>query len=422
MASQAGTWRRLLAGQMDSAVSSLSGLAAAIYAARNLPPLGMGAYGMFYAMFGLVSQVSTQLIMSPAQAISVEYDPEFRLGILRKSTGLGALIGALPAALVPLGLLQLPGVTPELGVPLAVTASMFALLSPVQDHVRSMFHIANQNWKAVSVASVQAGGVLLGILWLPRFGIAWVPFGAMVIGNALSTLFGMILALGVSIPQLPRFSQFWEIGKSLAITGLAAAGGTYLVATVVVQIAGAETLGLFETARVAARPLQVVGLGLIAVLSPQLMEAAMRRERAGAARVRRFYWLATALLGLVYMGLFAWPWRFNPMVWLVPNTYIVPGLAAAAILGNIAWNLALPVQAELVALRRHQQVAVLELGAQALRSALAFTAALVAAFAVPITLIAGASVKTVVGLRFIGRFYDRQESNPTPEEAGTASI
>lgn len=411
-----------MAGQLDSALSSASGLVAAIYAARHLPPLGMGAYGIFYAIFGLVSQVSTQLIMSPAQAISVEYDPEFRLGILRKSVGFGALVGALPAALVPLGLLQLPNVTRDLGVPLAVTASILALISPVQDHIRSMFHIANQNWKAASVASVQAAGVLLGILWLPRFGIAWVPFGAMVIGNALSTLFGMILARKVPVPRLPRVSQLWEIGKSLAITGLAAAGGTYLVATVVVQIAGEETFGLFETARVAARPLQVVGLGLVAVLSPQLMEAAMRRQRAEAARTRRFYWLTSALLGLVYMGFFAWPWRLNPMVWLVPNTYLVPGLAAAAMMANIAWNFAIPVQAELVALRRHRQAAALELGAQALRSALAFTSALVAAFAVPITLIAGALVKTVVGLRYIGQEYDQQEVKSTPDDAGRPTI
>jgi O-antigen/teichoic acid export membrane protein len=407
-------WRLLMAGQTDAGLSSLSGLVVGIYAARVLTPEGMGAYGIFFSLFALVSQFPTQLFMGPAQALAVRHDASLRLGVMRRSLPWGLAASIATGLLMPLAIFQLHEVPREVVIPLAITSALMAVVSPIQDHVRTMLHVAGTSWLAARVAAVQAAGVVAGLILLPwLFGAPWAPFGAMVLGRVVSLVPGLLPMRGVRLPDLPSVGEMWDIGRHLTITGVASSAGHYAVATVVQLVAGIGALGYYEAARVAARPPQVFGMGLMAVASPQLMEAAVKGDRDRAYDARKSFWILSTVVGLVYLAWAATPWPGNPLATLIPNAYELAGLAALEMVGYIIWNLSTPMIAEFTAARHQHWVSRLEGLAQAIRVVLAPLAALWGSYAVPFTQIVSGAVKTGAELKLIGRIYP---------EAGTPAV
>lgn len=388
--------KQLSAGQIDAGFAALSGFAIGIYAARTLSAAAMGAFGLLFATFGFVSQFSTQLVYAPAQAMAIGVPKGSRPSLFRQTIPAGMAVGVLTALAIPLGILPVVGaVSSKTLIPLTTTAAALAIVSPMQDHVRAMLHLAGRSWRAAWVSIAQAVLVVLLLLVLDTFGEAWAPFGSLAVANAIAISGGIYLGRSAVRRRtpLPRLADFWRIGKSLVVVGAATTAGQFLVALVLEEIQGVEALGAFESARVAARPLQVVGMGLIAVLSPDLMQNAAAGDRSKAQAIRRRYLAWMGFASLAVIAITATPWALNPLFLLVPAAYSVSGLAAAAMAANLMGNASLPLQAEMLGGAQQHRLARIELRVQAIRVVTSFTAIVLGPFAIPLANATAATIK-----------------------------
>jgi hypothetical protein len=70
----------------------------------------------------------------------------------------------------------------------ALTMTACAALTPLQEHVRRVLHLAGISWHAAAVSLVQLGCVALALLLLARVQVPaiWRPFGALTIGTVVS--------------------------------------------------------------------------------------------------------------------------------------------------------------------------------------------------------------------------------------------
>ena len=242
---------------------------------------------------------------------------------------------ALPAAaIVSLVAFSLVGeVEADTLIALAVSGSAAAFVSPIQDHLRALLHLSGKSWIAALVSSVQFGGIVAGLVLIRTVDHAWTPFGALALANVLSTSAGLLAARflkekGVRPPKRELFS----IGRWLLIMGLAASGASFIASALVEALAGPAALGYVEGARVVARPLQVFGMGLLAVLGPRSMEAAVSSDQHAARRLRRAFAMFTLLVGLPYALFVTVQWSWNPLVALLPDAYFVEGFDPAVLM------------------------------------------------------------------------------------------
>jgi O-antigen/teichoic acid export membrane protein len=398
------SWSSVLAGQVDAGLSAASGFAAGVYAARTLDPAALGAYGVLFALFGVLSQFPTQLLLTPAEAQAAQVNSIDRLSLLKSSLSKGAIVATLSALVMPIGLLQLSSVSERSLIPLIVTAAWLTAVSPLQDHVRKMFHLAARSWAATRISGVQLVAVLSAIFVFSGVEPSWVVFGAPAFGNTVSIVAGLLIVRGQKTTVVPAVTrELLTVGRSLIVTGVAAAAGFYLSVSVVQQLGGLEAVGFYEAARVVARPLQVVGFGLLVVVGPALMTAIAKGDLVKSIQLRKAYWSVTAAAGLAYLAIASVPLGRDALSALVPNAFVVTGLVTVAILENMAWSAANPIPYELIAMGRQRSVATTELGAQVLRIALAPLALLVGAFALPIGSIVGGVAKVIAGHRIVGR-------------------
>ena len=79
----------------------------------------------------------------------------------------------------------------------------------------------------------------------------------------------------------------------------------------------------------------VLATGLTAVLAPRTIGAAQQHDRPAATHLRRIYLALMLGGGLAYLLIAAVDWLMNPMGYLVPVAYVVPGLVAATIVANM---------------------------------------------------------------------------------------
>jgi hypothetical protein len=72
--------------------------------------------------------------------------------------------------------------------PLAFTMTPCATLTPLQEHVRRVLHLAGISWHAAVVSLVEVGGVLVALVLLAsaETPVIWRPFGALTIGTVVS--------------------------------------------------------------------------------------------------------------------------------------------------------------------------------------------------------------------------------------------
>jgi O-antigen/teichoic acid export membrane protein len=267
-----------------------------------------------------------------------------------------------------------------------------------------MFHLAARSWAATRISGVQLVAVLSAIFVFSGVEPSWVVFGAPAFGNTVSIVAGLLIVRGQKTTVVPAVTrELLTVGRSLIVTGVAAAAGFYLSVSVVQQLGGLEAVGFYEAARVVARPLQVVGFGLLVVVGPALMTAIAKGDLVKSIQLRKAYWSVTAAAGLAYLAIASVPLGRDALSALVPNAFVVTGLVTVAILENMAWSAANPIPYELIAMGRQRSVATTELGAQVLRIALAPLALLVGAFALPIGSIVGGVAKVIAGHRIVGR-------------------
>ncbi|MDJ0954380.1 MAG: hypothetical protein QNJ81_11945, partial [Acidimicrobiia bacterium] len=283
-----GTARRLPAGVADAAFASLATFAAGLSAVNLFNDVDRGVYAIFFTAFGLGVVLPWNLILIPAEVNAVSFPVADRMRRARDTFRMGIPMAVLGALAIVVAALLSSSLT-DSGVVwgLSITAAITTVLSPLQDHMRRLLHIAEMSWQAAAVSGVQFVGVVvsLGVMLAVDAPVAVMPFGSLAIANALSLTTGLIL--GDVRHQKPldtplRFGTLAREGRWLLTQSIVPNVAHFAVAAIIAALAGAEALGYAEAARVVAQPVLVLATGLTAVLAPRAMEAGMNRDLSSA--------------------------------------------------------------------------------------------------------------------------------------------
>ncbi|MBX6388520.1 MAG: hypothetical protein IRZ08_05885, partial [Frankia sp.] len=324
-----GLTKRLPAGLLDSSMSSLASFLMGFYATRYLSGAEQGVYALFYTCFMSVAIISANSVFTPAELSSTDVDRHRRADLLPQSLRLGLVPAVFGAALVPLVLLIPTGAPMSDRVAFAATATLLALISPLQDHIRRMLHQSGRSWHAARVSGVQLGlmVVLLSIALIVHVPAAWVPFGAMTIARLLSGIYGYQRAVVVlTPPKLLTLRGLLRSGTWIAFAGVVTQSGAFINTAIVAAAAGSEAAGQAEAARVLAQPVTVLVVGLLAVLNPELMTGTKQRDFRRLVKILSMFWALVGVAIVGWAGLFGFDWPWNPLPHVLPRSYEVSGL------------------------------------------------------------------------------------------------
>src|SRR5690606_2318913 len=347
---------KLIAGVLDAGMSSLATLAMGVYAVRFFDPAMLGGYALVFSAFLLVSLVPRELVFVPAEVAAVLAPRSARIGLLPNTFRVGLLPSLVAGLLTPVWILGAPPeIPPSAVLSLTLTGIACAFLSPIQDHVRRMFHIGAESWKAVGVSVVQLLGMAtaLGVMMYLEVPTEWVPFGALALANLLSLIaaggfYQFHSGIDPGGNKLPAMMELLRTGWLLLLGAVLAPAAAFLSAVIVARLAGAAALGYAEAARVIARPLPVLANGLAAVVRPESIEAAQTNDPTIARNASRLYLKLFSWAGLLYIALVGFETSWNPLTSMLPNAYVVAGLVAVTVVGEILSVIQLPYRYELV--------------------------------------------------------------------------
>jgi O-antigen/teichoic acid export membrane protein len=383
-------------GMADAGLASIATFAIGLVAARTLSAEDLGAYAVYFTAFQLGSVIPTQLILIPAEVVittSVGGDMRRRLMWYRRSLLLGA-VAALPG-LVAIGLAHLlSGASPSIAVSLTVTAGAAVVLSPLQDHMRRMAHLAGDSRLAAVTSLVQVTTAVAAIFGLRLLNLppAWIPFGALAVANAVS-LGVSIWAANLAVRRGPAegnsvvalsIRALATRGRWLVLSAAIGAGAGFAAAVLVTALAGAEWLGYAEAARVVAQPLLVLVLGLSAVTGPYSVTAAAAGDHRTARRISRRFIGIVVLTGAASLAMVGGDWWWNPMSYLVPLAYDVAWLVAVTIVVNTLKSTLWPYRSELLGGRKEPALASVDSLSGLAAVGMALTAPWTLAFARPL--------------------------------------
>lgn len=422
MSEEKGILRQLPAGVVDSGFASVATFVVGISAVNLFDDVGRGVYAIFFSAFIMGALLSNELIFTPAEVGAVSHPESERISLVPGSLRLGvgpSLLGAL-AVLMAI-VVTADYAEPEQAAGLAATTAVATVLSPMQDHVRRMLHIAALSWTAALVSIVQLLAVVILVSWgvVADLPVAWIPFGALAGANAVSLAVGLLLVRRNTKSQAKvrlRFRALASKGVWFVLNAAAPAVMGFAVAAIIAWLASPEDLGYAEAARVVAQPVLVLATGLKVVLYPRSVRAAMDRDLPAARRTNTTYLVAVGLGGAAYLLVVGWDWVLNPMAAIVPAAYVLTGLVAltiAANLANAAWFLQ---SSELAGAGRESSLAGISWITSLVWLMAAFSAGVTGAYARSLGAIAGAGVRYVAQIRVLKVAYrttDQAES-PTP--------
>jgi hypothetical protein len=378
---------------------------------------------VFFAAHLVGVVVPMQLIYVPVEVVAVAHDVKERLSFLPRSLVVAAAPSVVAAAVVPLAaLVVLDAASTRTLLAFGLSAAAATALAPAQAHVRRMLHLADQSWRAtgLSIFYFVATVGWLSVLVAAGVPAAWIPFGALALTEAATVLIGL-MAAELRLRPTPEplgFRSLSVSGRWLLALALVQTGAAFAVAAIITRLAGVDQIGYAEAARLAAQPIFVFGVGLNAVLGPRSMAAGSRRDLGRALDVAKIYrWLLlAAALGYIVVAGGAWVW--NPVYYIIPTAYDLPGLVALMIIAHVVGGMFAPHQRELLGGRKEKALARIHAWASALSVVLAITAAAIGAYAKPVSLL-GQNALMGRELRSERRrlFVDAREATPPSQEA-----
>ena len=399
-------------GQFDAGFASLATFITGLVAVRGLSVGGLAAYALLTAAYRVMNQFPAGLIFSPSQIIAIDLPRSQRLGSLVHSVPRGTWLSVVSSLAVPLGALIVAGdVSREELLALSVTASLLAMASPIQDHVRAVLHLSDVS-KVAAVMSA-TNFVVTGLSLIFVFSsISWAVFGSLFIGNCLSLLIGAawILRLRSSIPPKPSFRHLFSLGGWLLATDLGKTGIRYGVTALIGFFAGVVALGYIEAARVVVQPVRVFSQGIMTQVGPWLTEAGSRRDASLARRWSRRFALLVGLATVPYFVLVAQPWPLNPFAVLVPRAYEVPGLVAATLLVLVPFVFAESLRFQLLGARKQKILTLIALLAGIVELSVAPFGSVFGAYAAPLSAGAGLLLTIPWFARILRHVYRRPEA------------
>lgn len=395
---------KLPAGIVDASFASLATFAAGLAAVRWLQPAELGTYSVIFSAFLVGSLLPTELIYTPVQVSMIKLAVRERLGGIVHSLGKGvppAMLGWI--FILVAGSLIWWRSDPNAVAELAITGVGLTIVSPMQDHLRRGFHIAERSWGAALMSGSQLVAVVAALLVMRSTAVdpAWAPLGSLVIANTIS------LGLGLWMSRLawrvrPTAPVVSVSGRWLAASSISAYGGTLAASVVMTLVAGPEIVGFAEAARVAAQPVLVVTTGVAAALAPRHLHAAATVDRTGAIKVNQSFFLVIAVAGLSYLFIAGFAWTFNPLFALIPLAYEVTFLVPVTILSNLALSATSPLRDQLIASNKEVPMAKVDFASLVIPTAIAATAGVTGAYARPLGVI-GQNVFRTLRYRSIWR-------------------
>jgi hypothetical protein len=403
----------LPAGVIDAGLASLATFAAGVFAVARLDAAALGAYALFFTAFMLAAVVPAQLLLLPVEIAALALPGPDRTGMVGRSLQLTLPLSAITAIVTTAAAAVLTrGVPAEVVLPLALGAAGTSFLSPLQDHVRKMFHLAGASWRAALMSVLQVAGVLASIGALTLAGVAtpWIPLGALTAANAVSLTGGLLLRPCRAAPAaLPRLSlrPLLAQGRLLLVVGGVPVVATFLVAAMVTRLAGPEPLGFAEAARILSQPLLVLSMGLGAVIGPRSMESG---ARADAGQARRYAIIFALLIGgasVAYGVVALTPVTGAPLAALFPGAYAVPGLILLTLVGNALYGIVTPFRSELMGARRERGLAGVEVVGAAGQCLVAVAAGALHAYARPAATVVQGAVRLAGYLQLRRGIYRR---------------
>jgi len=151
------------------------------------------------------------------------------------------------------------------------------------------------------------------------------------------------------------------------------------------------------------------------------MQAAAQRRPELARRARNVFLAVLSVSGSAYLLIAGVAWSWNPLAWLVPKAYVVSGLAAVTILGNVINGFALPRRFELMGGRRERKLARAESLTTVLEVAFVFTAPWTQSFAIAAGDLIGKAARWLGFRRAMAGHY-RDVGNPVEPPVARARI
>jgi O-antigen/teichoic acid export membrane protein len=392
----------ILAGLFDTGLASLATLAVGLFAARSLSPLELGSYAIVFAAFLAAATVPMQAICVPAEVAALSLSSKDRILLLPRTIRLSTPVALLSAV----GMCGWVSLVPQSAghqviVALTLTGALAAFVSPIQDHLRRLLHLADRSWQAAAVSLVQVVAVVSAILLGLHSGVpaCWLAFGALALANAISLVIGVAMASGgIKAPsRVPMLHgrDLLRSGRSLLLIGLLPTVTGFVTAVLISRLAGAEALGHAEGARIITQPLLVMSVGLSAFLGPRSMEAGHGRQLRAARRVSSRFIGLVLLWGIPYLLLVGPRWNGSMLPHLVPNAYYVSGLVLAMGLANLVNGTVIPYRSELLGAGRNATLVGIEVTGNVARVGLAGLAGVLGSFTVPAGLAALGLVRWV---------------------------
>jgi hypothetical protein len=223
----------------------------------------------------------------------------------------------------------------------------------------------------------------------------------------------LAVGLVLSIPDLVAQSSSIPItiqrilrsGQPLLIVGILPSATAFIVSWLVTDLAGAETLGHVEGARIVGQPVTVLMVGLGAVLGPRITRAAGARDQATAERVGRQFERMILASGVLWALVVAAPAPINPLTAFVPVAYAVPGLVVGSIAAYTIMSLAQGRRYAMFGGGLERLVARSELEGNVARMLVALTVGAIGAWAVPIGIACLGVVRWVRATRWLVDYY-----------------
>lgn len=393
--------RQVPAGVVDSGLASVATFAIGIYAVRYMSPTELGIYAVFFSAFQFASGIATNFVFTASRIQLLVLAPRQRIGAYWQTFTVG-LLPTLAASL--LTLIAVPigssSVDRTFLAGMAVTVVVTAFLSPVQDHMRSLFHLGQLSWAAAFTSLIQAvtTGVALGVMLLADVAPELVPFGALAVANVLSLLAAILVAHRAGErppPSLLRLAALLRSGRWLASRSVLNTGSDLIARWVVIAVSSASVMGVAEGARIAARPLAVFVTGLAAVLLPRAMKAGREGDRQLGKRLERYSNFAVALVSVVYLLYAGAAWSGNVIAALAPLGYTVAGLVPFTIVATALAGLLFAETGQIMGAGRERTLASTEAVAAVLTIVPALAAGVIGPFAIPLGMLFLAATRLI---------------------------
>ena len=263
------------------------------------------------------------------------------------------------AVVCPLALLIPTGIPFSESVAFVVSSTILTVVSPIQDHLRRVLHLANTSWSAATASGVQLIVVLVSIVVMDTAGInrAWIPFTVLAVANLVSLLFGLHFVRRarrpLSVPDL-RLRNLLRSGSWLLTGTLYVYLAQFIAIALVTTIANAAAAGYVEAARILAQPVTVLAIGILSVFRPELITYSQQLNGTMVRRLNRFYMAIVAIAALAWGAIVCVHSPGNPLPRLFSKAYAVHGVLPFSIFLQAAGYAALGYGIALVASNRQR--------------------------------------------------------------------